>query len=119
MTATSKWELGYENCQRYHRNVMELIANRSKLSKSSSAYSNFTDQISSLLHGLQTEIGQLRSDLSNAGLTSGERQRREALVEAMSSKEKQLRVLFSQVINITAFILDDNFVPPYLIIQHA
>jgi len=98
---------------------MELIANRSKLSKSSSAYSNFTDQISSLLQGLQTEIGQLRSDLSNAGLTSGELQRREALVEAMSSKEKQLRVLFSQVINITAFILDDNFVPPYLIIQHA
>jgi Skp family chaperone for outer membrane proteins len=97
MTATSKWELGYENCQRHHRNVMELISNRSKVSKSSSAYANFTDQISSLLQGLQSELEQLRSELPNAGLTRGERQRREALVEAMSSKEKQLRVLFSQV----------------------
>jgi hypothetical protein len=49
------------------------------------------------LQGLQSELEQLRSELPNAGLTRGERQRREALVEAMSSKEKQLRVLFSQV----------------------
>ena len=97
MTATSKWELGYENCQRHHRNVMELIATRSRVSKSSSAYSNYTEQISSTLQGLQTEIAQLETDLPNKGLTRGERQRREALVEAMSSKERQLRVLFSQV----------------------
>ena len=64
-------------------------------------YSIIFVQISSLLQGLQTELEQLRSDLSNSGLTSGERHRREALVEAMSSKEKQLRVLFSQVVQKT------------------
>ena len=97
MAAASKWELGYENCQRHHRNIMELIANRSKVSKASSAYANFTDQISSLLQGLQTEIVALRADLPNAGLTRGEYLRREALIEAQGSKEKQLRAHFSQV----------------------
>ena len=97
MAASSKWEHSYENCQRLHRNVMELIANRSKISKSTSAYANFTDQISSLLLQSKNEIVALRGDLSSASLTRGEFERRETLIEAISAKETQLKALFSQV----------------------
>jgi len=87
------WQREYESAERLHRSVLAEVGERSRLQKSSVAFSQSTDNLRRMLGQLNQEVGQLRNHLGqiSSSLTSGELGRRERLLDSLARKERQLR----------------------------
>lgn len=87
------WQREYESAERLHRSVLAEVGERSRLQKSSVAFSQSTDNLRRMLGQLNQEVGQLRQHLGqiSSSLTSGELGRRERLLDSLARKERQLR----------------------------
>jgi len=92
------WERDLETAEKLHQNVLAQIGERGKLYRKSSAYVQLTEDLRRTLAQFGSQVCFLRDKLNNdcARLTTGERIRREGIIDSLSRKEKDLKELFSK-----------------------
>eukprot|EP00088_Acartia_fossae_P070342 TRINITY_DN9396_c0_g1_i1.p1 TRINITY_DN9396_c0_g1~~TRINITY_DN9396_c0_g1_i1.p1 ORF type:complete len:253 (-),score=41.14 TRINITY_DN9396_c0_g1_i1:93-851(-) len=92
------WERELESAEKLHQNALSLIGDRGKYNRSSSIYLQLTDDLRRTLAQFKQQVARL-SDKLNAeqqSLTSGEKSRREGIVDSLSRKERDLKELVSK-----------------------
>jgi len=94
----SGWERELESADKLHQNALSLIGDRGKYSRASSVYLQLTDDLRRTLTQFKQQVSKLNDKLNadRQALTSGERTRREGIVDSLSRKEKDLKELVSK-----------------------
>lgn len=92
------WERELDSAEKLHQNALSLIGERGKYNRSSSVYLQLTDDLRRTLAQFKQQVVRLSEKLASEknGLTSGERTRREGIVDSLSRKEKDLKELVSK-----------------------
>jgi len=86
------WLNEYEAVSARGQELMNKVADRNRAARNSSAHVRLTTDISKLLKSFSRDIANLKSSLRQTSLsvTGRELQRREALVDALVTKERQI-----------------------------
>ena len=96
---SDSWQTRHDACLHLQREIATKLSNRDRLPRTSHAYANLTETILQSLKNLEQQVDALRYDLSitkDKSLTSGERARREGLVEGLVRSGQQLRFSIAQ-----------------------
>jgi len=82
------WQTGFDAAERHHRSVLAEIGDRSRLTRSSIAYSQATQRVRSMVSQLGTEVQGLKTALANSSvrLTNHELNRRRDQLESLTRK---------------------------------
>lgn len=93
--AMNAWQLEHDVCERSYSRILELISERSKLKTVSRLYLGKTQELESEMK----HFTQLLRDLHLAngrdqGLTQGEKERRQRMVDTLKTKERYLKDAF-------------------------
>jgi len=86
------WLNEYEAVSARGQELMNKVADRNRAARNSSAHVRLTTDISKLLKSFSRDIANLKSSLrlTSLSVTGRELQRREALVDALVTKERQI-----------------------------
>ena len=93
------WQTRHDACLRLQREIATSLADRDRLPTTSHRYTNLNEQIFQRLKVLGKQVDVLKQDLNltqEKSITSGERSRRQALVESLFRSEQELRFSMSQ-----------------------
>lgn len=92
------WHQDMDTAERLHKTILCQISERGRQHRASTAYSQATEEIRRNLAQLAPQVVSLKQSLEvqSRGLTTGERNRRESLLDSLSRKEKQLKEIFSR-----------------------
>ena len=93
------WQTQHDACLRLQREIATSLADRDRLPTTSHQYTNLNESILQKLKILGKQIEDLKHGLNlthEKSLTSGERARREGLVESLVRSEQELRFSRSQ-----------------------
>lgn len=99
------WITEYESCERLHRDIVDLLNNRSVELKTSDTYAHLSNSVRIRLKQYDTEVQQLRIKLRELALsrtvTLDEAERRERLLENLKTNIIQLQRRFNDRDSIT------------------
>jgi len=92
------WERDLGTAEKLHQNVLAQIGERGKHHRKSSAYVQLTDDLRRTLSQFGHQVSALKEKLyqDSSNLTSGERTRREGIIDSLSRKERDLKELVSK-----------------------
>ena len=93
------WQTRHDECLRLQREIATSLADRDRLPTTSHRYSNLHEQILQKLKILAKKVDALKQDLNltkDKSLTSGERVRRQGLVDSLLRSEQELRFSMTQ-----------------------
>ena len=93
------WQTRHDACLRIQREIATSLADRDRLPTTSHRYSNLNEQILQKLKILGKQIDVLKEDLQHTqdkSITSGERSRRQGLIQDLFRLEQELRFSLSQ-----------------------
>ena len=93
------WQTRHDACLRIQREIATSLADRDRLPTTSHRYTNLNEQILQRLKVLGKQIDVLKDDLNHTqdkSITSGERSRRQEIVESLIRAEQELRFSMTQ-----------------------
>ena len=93
------WQTRHDACLRIQREIATSLADRDRLPTTSPRYVNLNEQIIQKLKILAKQIYVLKLDLNlteDKSITTGERSRRQGLVESLFRSEQELRFSMTQ-----------------------
>ncbi|KAK6170601.1 hypothetical protein SNE40_018958 [Patella caerulea] len=96
--AGDSWLTEYDSCTRKGQEIMEKINERNKHNRTSSTYTKLSAHVRSNMKQFSSELNRLRQNLmrssSSYHITQREVERRQMLIDNLTSKEKQLDQAF-------------------------
>ncbi|KAJ3663517.1 hypothetical protein Zmor_007772 [Zophobas morio] len=97
------WLLEHESCEKLHRDIMEQLMQRQRLSRNTDKYAHLSATIRLRLKQYNNEVGQLKQKLDvttrNDSITAAEAERRTRQVEILHSKAIQMQKMFDEQVS--------------------
>lgn len=92
------WLIEHERCSQLGQEIMEKINERNKHNRTSSQYTKFSAQARSSMKQFSSNVQQLRNNLIRATasyhITQREVERRQVMIDNLTTKEKQIEEAF-------------------------